>query len=398
MSENKIKQAKKEAKEAKRLAKASLKEEKQLRKQVKQRKKQDKKMLRRDKLTRTMTSNPYSNMQVAMREAKAYDAIDTAYIKCVFDPLNNLPSRIPSIFPAPTALFKYTRMVDFTVTATSPAARSYVVVCPWNVVTAGDTASNIPSFINYAVGNAAVPTNEFTVRIAHAMQGSMGDIQATGSRFVSFRAVSCAAQLECVTKVLDIQGSVTSACLMGPAGGSTAYYSGWTPSATQVIQHPFGYERAISTITESSPMRTTYFPLDPIDQIFHTSTDPSDDAIFRSPIIFVFDNITSNTVFRLKVTSVIEYLPTLSFRQWTDTAFPADKPRSLEVIKSLVTSSPVQAVSGKFDKAITNAPNISTGDGFLGWMKRAAKGLGVITDQVGGIPGLVGRAINAALD
>lgn len=100
----------------------------------------------------------------------------------------------------------------------------------------------------------------------------------------------------------------------------------------------------------------------------------------------------------MKVTSVIEYLPTLSFRQWTDTAFPADKPRSVEVIKSLVTANPVEAVSGKLDNAITKAPNISTGDGFLNWMRRAAKGLSVVTDSVGGIPGLVGRAINAALD
>jgi len=230
------------------------------------------------------------------------------------------------------------------------------------------------------------------------MNGSMGDIQSVSSRYVSYRAVSCAAELECVTKVLDIGGTVTSACMMGPAGGTSAYYSGWMPTSAQVIQHPFGYERPIASITAENPMRTTYFPLDPIDQIFHTATDPSDDAAFRSPIVFVFDNISSNTVFRLKVTSVIEYLPTLSFRQWTDTAFPADKPRSTEIIKSLVTASPVAAVSGKLDKAISSAPNLQTGDSFLNWMQRAAKGLGVVTDHIGGIPGMVGKAINAVLN
>lgn len=387
----------------KKLEKAEKKAEKQLekaqRKEVKKAKKAVKKSYRRDVLTRTMGMNPYKNQQQAYREVKAYDAIDSQYIKCVFDPRNNLPTRIPSIFPAPTALFKYTQINDITVTATSPSARSFVVVCPWNLTVGGGSAGSAPSFLNYSVGQAAVPVTEFQVRIAHPMQGYMGEMNDATKRYVSYRPVACAAEISCTTNVTNIQGTITSACLLGPNGGNNVYAPGWVPTSTQLLQHPFGYDRAVVDITESNPMRTTYFPIDPMDQVFHTSVDPSDDASYRSPIVFVFENISTNITFRIKTTTVIEYIPTLNFRQWTDTAFPADKPRSIEVVRSLVSANPVAAVSGKMDQAVSSAPpTVNSGDGFLGWMRRAIKGVGVITDHIGGVPGLIGRAVREAFD
>lgn len=391
-------------KEIKKEEKALKTVNKQLRKEEKLLKRKNRKSLRRNNLVwaNAKPNNAFTRGDAAYREAKAYDAIDTQYLKCVFDPLNNLPTRIPSIFPSPTAVYKKTQIVDITVPITTPVtARSYIMICPWNLIDGTGTNVNIPSWISFSTNRPSVATTEFAVAMAHPMQGFMGDYSLNdGSvRFQSYRVVATQAQLECVAPVLNIQGSVASTCLMGPGPNNTAWVMAGTPDSSQIIQHPFGYERPISTITASNPMRTNYFPLDPMDQTFHTANEPEDWGRYRSPIIFVFDNITANVQFRLKVTTVIEYLPTLSFRQWTDTEFPDDKPRSIEIMRNIVSKNPIAAVSGELDNKISRTPpGVNSGDGFLSWLRRAGGAIADVGDELGGVSKLVGKAIRLALD
>lgn len=339
------------------------------------------------------------SLLTAQREARAYDAVDGSYIKCVFDPYNNAPARIPSIFPTPSSLFKWTQLVDITVPPTGVGSRSFVVICPWNLISGNSSGSNEPSFISFSVGASATPAAEFQTRISHPMQGFLGNVSSasTNTRFTSFRTVSCQAIVECTAPVLNIQGTITGACLPG-LGFPTLVSGGFTPQPTQLIQHPFGFQREIKDLSSEWPFQVNYFPLDPLDQIFHNENEPSDQVQSRSPIIIYFENIQANTQFRLRVTSVIEYVPSMYFRPWSDTRYSADKPRSIEVVRSVVTQNPKLAVSGALDPEITRMPNITTGDSFLNALKRMTRGVTSVTDEMGMVPKLIGAAIRSGIE
>jgi hypothetical protein len=338
-------------------------------------------------------------LATAQREARAYDAVDGSYIKCVFDPYTNPPARIPSIFPSPTSLFKWTQLVDITVPPTGVGSRSFVVICPWNLVSGNSSGSNEPSFISFSVGAAATPAAEFQTRISHPMQGFLGNVSSasTNTRFTSFRTVACQAIVECTAPVLNIQGTITGACLPG-LGFPSVVSGGFTPQPTQLIQHPFGFQREIKDLSSEWPFQVNYFPLDPLDQIFHNENEPSDQVQSRSPIIIYFENIQANTQFRLRVTSVVEYVPSMYFRPWADTRYSADKPRSIEVVRSVVTQNPKLAVSGALDAEIGRIPNQTTGDNFLSTLKKLTKGVTSVTDEMGMVPRLIGTAIRSGLE
>jgi len=344
---------------------------------------------------RTWGGETQREIQQSIREAKAYDAVDGSYVKCVFDPLSHKAARIPSIFPTPTALFKFTEILDVIVQPTSAVARSHVVIMPWNLSEGGTAASNTPAFINFGTNLNAVPASEYTLRVPHKMQGFMGDLMQTASRYSSYRAVACQAVLECTAPILNIQGTITGGFF--PGLGYTAF-SGNTPTATQLTQHPFGFQRAIKDLSSEWPFQVNYFPLDPLDQTFHNTSEPSDDVKSRSPMFIVFENITAAIPFRIKVTTVIEYCPTLSFCSWSNTDFGFDAPRSLEVVKSIVSTQGKAAVSGAMDKQIGNLPDKTSGDSFLSFIKKAGRAVSVFTDELGGIPKLFGSAIRATTE
>jgi hypothetical protein len=86
------------------------------------------------------------------------------------------------------------------------------------------------------------------------------------------------------------------------------------------------------------------------------------------------------------------------FRPWADTRYSADKPRSIEVVRSVVTQNPKLAVSGALDAEIGRIPNQTTGDNFLSTLKKLTKGVTSVTDEMGMVPRLIGTAIRSGLE
>lgn len=380
--------------EIKKELKKEVKEVKRIKKDLKKDKKKDSKYLRRQALTADIRKGGPT-----YREARAYDSVDGAYLKCVFDPLMNKASRIPSIFPAPSGLFTFTDLVDITVPQSSGLTRSLVAVYPWNLINgnAGATTPNIPSYINYAMG-VSLTTNEFQNQVAHQMQGQMGNMADTGKRFVAYRTVACQMIAECTAPVLTLQGTITAAFVPGVGPVNSAFGGSTVPNPTKLIQHPFAFQREVKDLSSEFPMQVNYFPLDPLDQIFHNSEEPADQQKYRSPMYMVFENFGTAVTFRLKVTTVIEYLPVLEFKSWTNTEFSQDKPRTFDILRTVVAENPKLAVSGALDHELARLPSQTTGDQILTFIKKVVGASTVVTDEMGGIPRLIGKALRGAVE
>lgn len=321
-----------------------------------------------------------------MREAKAYDAVSGSYLKAVFNTEQLKPCRIPSIFPSPSGVFCQTVYYDILVPSSAPGVRSHVVVMPWNLIQGSQSvATSLPAFVSWGlnVGNGG----EFTETKAHPMFGFLGTDQSTTARYSAYRTVGCSVQLTCLSPAIQVTGTVTAASMPSVQRPASAYVSGWVPSATALLNHPFGFQRTVTSLYDKK-FKVVYLPLDPLDQIFHSEAEPADEIRFRSPLVMVFDSLTNALNFRITVSTMVEYIPTLLYKSWTQNGYGEDKPRTFEVARSLVINAGKHAATEAMGEVVSKIPDQTTGDKVFSFLGKAASYLPTIAsvglDLVGG--------------
>lgn len=284
--------------------------------------------------------------------SRQYDAVDTNYLKCVFDPINAMPARIPSIFPTASSLFKFTDFYDWSFPANVVGRVNTSCFCPWNLVDATAVGTNIPGFVSFGF-NSLNPVFDGTFQ--HRMRGFFGQDNDLNARATAYRVVATQVIVECPAPILNIQGTLTGALV--PGVGNTNFPAGWFPTSSNLLQMPFGFSKEIKDLSDTNKFQITYFPLDAEDLIYHNvSGNPNAAMTYRNRIHINIDNLTQNLQLRFYVTSVIEYLPTPTYRLWANTAFGKDRPKSFDVLKTLVIENSKAAVSGYYDSVIDDLP------------------------------------------